>query len=116
MHGPATTTASETTTRLTFARKDLANEKEEMERSVAQEDDGAAEARRNAGRQTSDGHRPSLRATRSPACPSMLLLRMAEGKPSMRILVFGGRDYPYPAFVHEALLQLTDGVPFWRVT
>jgi hypothetical protein len=34
----------------------------------------------------------------------------------LRVLVFGGRDYPYEAYVHEELLQLTDGVPFNRVT
>jgi hypothetical protein len=30
----------------------------------------------------------------------------------MRILVFGGRNYSHEPFVHEALIEMTDGVPF----
>lgn len=35
---------------------------------------------------------------------------------SIRILVFGGREYPHESFVHEGLYQLTDGIPFPEVT
>lgn len=34
----------------------------------------------------------------------------------MRILVFGGRRYPYESFVHDEIIQLTDGVPLREVT
>lgn len=36
--------------------------------------------------------------------------------PVIRVLVFGGRTYPHEAFVHEELLQLTEGIPFENVT
>lgn len=41
----------------------------------------------------------------------------SHGHPEqMRVLVFGGRGYPYESFVHEGLLRITDGVPFHLIT
>jgi hypothetical protein len=34
----------------------------------------------------------------------------------IRLLVFGGRDYPHESFVHEGIIRITDGVPFRDVT
>jgi hypothetical protein len=36
--------------------------------------------------------------------------------PAMRLLVFGGRTYPYKATVDHEILQITDGIPFRRLT
>jgi hypothetical protein len=36
--------------------------------------------------------------------------------PEIRVLVFGGREYAYEAFVHEEIILVTDGVPFENVT
>jgi hypothetical protein len=35
---------------------------------------------------------------------------------AMRLLVFGGRTYPYKGTVDHEILQITDGVPFERLT
>jgi hypothetical protein len=33
----------------------------------------------------------------------------------IRLLVFGGREYPHESFVHEHIIRITDGVPFREV-
>lgn len=35
---------------------------------------------------------------------------------AIRLLVFGGRNYQYPAFVDEGIIRITDGVPWHKVT
>lgn len=41
---------------------------------------------------------------------------MNPSYPAIRLLIFGGRDYPHESFVHEEILQATGGIPFENVT